>query len=165
MRRPHYLLSALLAGSVLAGGSAAAAATTATHKTEKPTVTEFKSAKYGMILENAAGRTLYGLTSDKANKSVCTGICTTYWPPLSPKGKLVAGKGLHKSWLKSFVRSGKTHQVEYHGIPLYRYSGDSGHGQVHGFGIASNGGKWYPVSPKGSLVKKKVSGGGGGGGW
>lgn len=164
MRKVRYVMAALAAGTVLVAGGASAAATTGHRMAAKATVKEWKSSKYGEILENAAGRTLYGLTADKKNKSVCTGGCTGVWPPLVDKHAPVAGSGVKKAWLKTFVRSGTTRQVEYHGHPLYTYSGDSAHGQVNGFGIAADGGKWYPVRAKtGKFVTK--SSGGGGGGW
>lgn len=164
MRRMRYVTAVLVTGGVLATASAAAAAKSP-EKTSSTTVLQFKASKYGMLLEDKAGRTLYGLTADKPNKSTCKGSCTTYWPPLIAKGKLVAGKGVHKAWLKDFSRSKSTHQVEYHGIPLYSYVGDTGHGQVNGFGVKEYGGTWYPVSTAGKLTKKKIGGTSGGGGW
>src|SRR6266705_2221807 len=38
------------------------------------------------VLTNAAGKTLYYLTSDTATHIACTGQCTTFWPPLISTG-------------------------------------------------------------------------------
>ncbi|MDA8313500.1 MAG: hypothetical protein M0Z46_23355 [Actinomycetota bacterium] len=129
-----------------------------------------KSKKYGKILVDASGKTLYFLTATQGKKFACATGCTGLWPPLLTKGKPHAGKGIatHKLGTK---KRGKLLQVTFDGHPLYMYAGDSARGQVNGEGIASFGGIWYVLSPKGAPVKaalassKSSSGGSGSGGY
>ena len=61
--------------------------------------------------------------------------------------------------------------VTYAKWPLYTYVGDKSAGKATGEGLNLSGGKWYVISPKGTVIKHKQSssGGtttsGGGGGW
>jgi predicted lipoprotein with Yx(FWY)xxD motif len=116
-----------------------------------------KSSKYGKILVDSSGRTLYYLTSDSASSPTCTtGSCTGLWPPLMTKGKPRAGKGISKKLLGTTKRGSKL-QVTYHGHRLYLYAGDSGVGQVNGEGIKSFGGTWYVLTGKGKPVKASLT--------
>ncbi len=129
-----------------------------------------RSKKYGEILTDGAGRTLYALTAPGARSLECTGVCTSIWPPLLTKGKPRAGKGVIAKRFRT-VKRGSSLQVVYDGHPLYFYAADSGPGQENGEGIKSFGGTWYVLSPKGTPVKGALastsSSGGtrGSGGW
>ena len=124
----------------------------------------------GTVLVNTKGRTLYVFMKDKQRHVTCTGSCASFWPPLKWKGsgKPAAG-GSAKSKLVAWDKDpagGKV--VTYNKWPLYTYSGDAAAGDANGEGQNLNGGKWYVMSAKGTLVKHKSSsggGGGGGGGW
>jgi len=54
--------------------------------------------------------------------------------------------------------------VTYSKWPLYTYVGDTSAGSAKGEGLNLSGGKWYVISPTGSVIKSLTSGGGGGGG-
>ena len=130
-----------------------------------------KSKRYGEILTDGAGRTLYVLTAGRAKSLKCAGACASIWPPLLTKGKPRAGKGVVAKRLRT-VKRGSSFQVAYDGRPLYFYAADGGPGQVNGEGIKSFGGTWYVLSGKGSPVKGALasstssSGGSrGSGGW
>ena len=129
-----------------------------------------RSKKYGEILTDGAGRTLYVLTAPGAKSLECTGVCTSIWPPLLTKGKPRAGKGVVAKRFRT-VKRGSSLQVVYDGHPLYFYAADSGPGQENGEGIKSFGGTWYVLGPKGKPVKGALastsSSGGtrGSGGW
>ncbi len=134
-----------------------------------------KSKKYGEILTDSSGRTLYLLTADTARSLACKGVCTDIWPPLLTKGRPRAGQGVVAKELTT-VKRGSSLQVAYDGHPLYTYAGDGGTGQVNGEGIVSFGGTWYVLGPKGSPVKAALDSartaesgsggsGGSGGGW
>jgi len=99
------------------------------------------------ILVNQTGRTLYHLTSEKGAKFVCTGGCTTVWPPLivSQGAKPLAGPGIVKSKLGTIKRPGGGLQATYDSHPLYTYIGDSAPGQARGNKLDLNGGYWYEV--------------------
>jgi predicted lipoprotein with Yx(FWY)xxD motif len=167
------------AGSVVASCALAAAlaaptvvgASTHKHraKSHRALVKVVTSKKYGKILVDASGRTLYLLTSDTASSFACTAGCTGLWPPLLTKGKPRGGKGISKKKLGTAKR-GASLQVTYDGHPLYLYAGDTGTGQVNGEDIKSFGGVWYVLSSSGAAVRAALAsstsgGGGSGGGW
>ena len=167
---------ALLAvlGFVAAGCGGASSASSAPksgvagarHVTSSVAVSTRKIKHLGTVLVNAKGRTLYVFMKDAHRHVTCTGSCASFWPPLKWKGsgKPKAG-GAAKSSKLAWDRDpagGKV--VTYNHWPLYTYSGDSAKGQANGWGTNLNGGKWYVISPKGTVVKHKVSSSGGNGG-
>jgi predicted lipoprotein with Yx(FWY)xxD motif len=120
-----------------AGGSHAAASATVT----------LKAAKVGdlTVLTNAHGLTLYLFVPDTSTASKCTGLCASYWPPVT--GSPRAGPGV-TGRLGSITRPDGAVQATYDGHPLYTYIGDSSPGQEQGNNLDLNGGLWYviPVS-------------------
>jgi len=146
------------------GVGAAMAATTMT-RSGSATVQTAKSSKYGTVLVNIHGRTLYRYTLDKKGVSNCKGACAKYWPALVVKGsaKPTAGAGAKASLLGTIKRASGARQVTYAGFPLYTYAGDGKSGDVKGEGFEKT---WYVVDAKGAMVKQAVSGSGGrGSGW
>ena len=121
-----------------AGGSHAAASATVT----------LKAAKIGdlTVLTNARGLTLYLFVPDTSTASKCTGLCTSYWPPVT--GSPRAGPGV-TGRLGSITRPGGAVQATYDGHPLYTYIGDSSPGQEQGNNLDLNGGLWYVVPVSG----------------
>lgn len=116
------------------------------------------SSHYGTVLVSSSGRTLYMLSSDSSSASTCTGGCASVWPPLTTTGSPTAGSGVNASLLGTVTRSDGSKQVTYNGHPLYRYSGDTGSGQVNGEGINSFGGTWYVLDTSGHSVTGASSG-------
>jgi predicted lipoprotein with Yx(FWY)xxD motif len=115
-----------------------------------PTVISVHNGKFGPILTDAKGMTLYIATGDTATKSGCTGDCLNFWPPLIlPAGQTqpVAGPGV--TGLGTFMRSDGT-QVTYHGKPLYTWSKDTAPGQVTGEGVVDSGGTWHVATVAGT---------------
>jgi len=171
----RLLAVALLAvlGFVAAGcgGSSASSAPRsgvagAQHATSSVAVKTRNLKGLGTVLVNSKGRTLYVFMKDKQRHVTCTGSCASFWPPLKWKGssKPTAG-GSTKSKLVAWDKDpagGKV--VTYNRWPLYTYSGDAAAGDANGEAQNLNGGKWYVISAKGTLVKHKSSSGGGGGG-
>lgn len=101
--------------------------------------------KYGAIVTDSDGRTLYLYTPDDGQSSPqCTGSCAKVWPPLDTTGRPRAEGGAQQSLLGT-----EDGQVTYNGHPLYYYTGDSGPGQTNGEGSA---GIWYVVSTSGNPV-------------
>jgi predicted lipoprotein with Yx(FWY)xxD motif len=101
--------------------------------------------------------TVYLLTSDKPNKSLCDAQCLTYWPPVpAPKsaGKL-AGISATVGATKS---TAGTPMATVAGWPLYTFVNDQAPGDVTGEGMKSFGGVWYAVSPTGQPVRSAPSG-------
>ena len=98
--------------------------------------------KYGKILVDSEGRTLYTLTSG-GGAIACSGSCPHVWPPvLVPAGatSLTGGPGV-----TGLGKSSSGTVVEYQKYPLFRYSGDTAPGETNGNGISSYGGVWYVI--------------------
>jgi predicted lipoprotein with Yx(FWY)xxD motif len=118
---------------------------------------QLRKTKAGMILANGRGFTLYEFTKDTPGKDNCVSnpTCARLWPPLTTKGKIVAGKGVKRSLLGTIkLPNGKT-QVTYAGRPLYTYIADGGPGETSYIGVFQSGGRWYAMDGAGHLVKKK----------
>lgn len=114
------------------------------------------SKKYGKILVNASGRTLYFLTAETNRSLKCSRGCIGVWLPLLTKGRPHAGTGIAPKELGT-VKRGSSRQVTYYGHPLYLYSGDKSSGQANGEGIAEFGGWWYVLGKTGSPVKAALT--------
>jgi predicted lipoprotein with Yx(FWY)xxD motif len=98
-----------------------------------------KTAKYGTILVNDQGFTLYTYQLDTTNHSNCVSFCLHMWPALAVKsGHSPVGVGV--TGLGVAVRAGGVRQVTYHGQPLYTYVIDDAPGLVEG-----NAGPWAVV--------------------
>ncbi len=115
-----------------------------------------QNAKLGPIVTDSNGRTLYAFTNDTSSTSTCTGSCAQTWPPALASGTPQGGSGVTASMIGTSARSDGGTQVTYNGHPLYYFSGDSAPGDTNGQGVA---GKWFTVSPDGTLNQ----GGGAGG--
>jgi predicted lipoprotein with Yx(FWY)xxD motif len=156
MQRPTRGWSGLLIGCALAAGlvpltlaAPAGAHTSPSHTLKLSTA---KVAGIGTVLTTSSGRTLYRFTHDHGGKPSCTGACAQVWPPLLvPKGDHLAVphgvKGLRA------VHIGHGHlQVEFHGAPLYRFSGDAHKGQAKGQDVE---GSWFAVLKSGASSATK----------
>ena len=155
VRLRWIMLGVALLAVAAAGVGVAVAATTSS---KSGTVRAAHSSKYGSLLVNAAGMTLYHYSPDKHGAVKCTGACAKFWPPLVvPRGtKPKAGAGVTAAKLSTVKRPDGTTQVTYAGLTLYRYSGDTKPGDVKGQGFQ---GVWHAVTPAGTLAK--ASGGAG----
>jgi predicted lipoprotein with Yx(FWY)xxD motif len=172
--RLRLLAVALVATlGLVAAGFAHGASSGAKHSLSSVAVKTRKVSGLGVILVNPSGRTLYVFMKDARSRVTCTGSCASFWPPLKWKStsKPTAGGAARTSLLSSDKNPSGGRVVTYNKWPLYTYTGDSAAGQAKGEGQNLNGGKWYVISPKGTLVKHRSSSGGGtttgggGGGW
>jgi len=68
------------------------------------------------------------------HESACQGLCAVYWPPLLTSHRPVAGPGVDQHALGSIVRPDGSHQVTYHGRPLYLFYKDAYIGPPVGVG-------------------------------
>ncbi|MGH9103108.1 MAG: COG4315 family predicted lipoprotein [Acidimicrobiales bacterium] len=120
------------------------------------------SSRYGSILTDAKGRSLYLLTSEKGGQLRCSGSCLAIWPPLE------GGTASPPAWLKGMLgtvsRAGGKSQVTVGGYPVYTYSGDQGPAQVNGEGIKADSGTWELISSAGRGIPPSVAGTGSSGG-
>lgn len=152
MRNVRIGLRALAVAMVTLLASAPAALAQAS-----ATVQIATNAKFGSILTNGQGMTLYYRTSDPAGQSSCTGVCAQNWPPLTVTGTPTPPAGL-TGQLTTFARPDGTTQVAYNGHALYTFVGDKAPGDTNGEGIA---GVWHvatvSLAPAGGAPAAKPS--------
>jgi predicted lipoprotein with Yx(FWY)xxD motif len=150
MKRLHLaivaVVAALAATAVLGAGLAAGSSAV------KGTTVKSAKSRYGKIIVDGRGRTLYLFEKDRRGHSACSGTCATYWPPLLTTGKPAAGTGVKKSLLGTIRRANGKKQVTYNGHPLYRYIQDRKPGQITGQDSHFFGASWYVVSPSGKKI-------------
>jgi predicted lipoprotein with Yx(FWY)xxD motif len=103
------------------------------------------STALGAVLTGPSGNTLYTLSSDPNNGSVCTGGCLGFWPPLLvPSGGTVSGPAGTGLTFGTFTRTDTgTIQATVNGRPLYNFAADTAPGQTNGEGIKAFGGVWH----------------------
>jgi predicted lipoprotein with Yx(FWY)xxD motif len=128
----------------------------ARHVLKSPTVTTRKVKKYGVVLVNSRGLTLYMFVRDHQKKVTCKSkACVIVWPPLKiKKGQNpTAGGAAKKSLLGTDKNPGGGSVVTYSRWPLYTYYLDKKPGQTLGQNVNNSGGKWYVLSPSGKVIK------------
>jgi predicted lipoprotein with Yx(FWY)xxD motif len=111
----------------------------------------------GTYLVGASGRPLYLWVADSHDKSVCTGACAKFWPPLTTKAAPVAASGVTAGRLGTITRSAGVKQVTYNGHPLYYFSEDKAKGSFLGQGNTGFGAKWWLVAPSGTEITKSAA--------
>jgi len=162
-RSSTRVTAALRRGALLASGAlfVATGVATASGAAASPTTIAVAHNKtWGPTLTLKNGRTLYRLTKDSKNKSVCTGTCATIWRPVLLAAGQKTPVGSDVSHLGAFTRANGTHQVTYEGIPLYTFTGDKKAGQVTG-NIKDTWGQWWSINPSSPTTPPKKQGGGG----
>jgi len=133
----------LLAASALAGGTGS----------ESRATLSLRETNLGRILVSARGRTLYLFMKDRNGRSVCSGSCAAYWPPLMKTGNVTVGPGVKRALVGTTKRANGL-QVTYNKHPLYTFALDKSAGQTKGQGSSNFGAKWYAVSARGRAVVK-----------
>jgi predicted lipoprotein with Yx(FWY)xxD motif len=108
-----------------------------------------KNEKYGDILTDGAGNTLYFFTKDiDPTTSECNGQCISAWPVFGADS-LIVGDGLESGNFGTIMRKDTTPQTTYKGWPLYYYFGDSSPGDVNGENV---GGVWFIAKPNYTIM-------------
>lgn len=114
------------------------------------------NSKYGQILVDGSGRTLYLLTADTGTQSTCNGTCAAIWPPDTTSG-MPTNSGVTASLVSTSARADHSSQVTYKGHPLYTFAKDTKAGDVNGEGVQTFGGTWYVVGTDGNAVMSAPS--------
>jgi predicted lipoprotein with Yx(FWY)xxD motif len=157
MNHSIKLLTAFAASAVIASIAAALAFAGGTQTGGSHTggakVVIAKS-RLGRILVDGKGITLYDFVKDKGTTSTCYGACAALWPPLTTKGKPVAGQGVRASLLGTTRRKDGTLEVTYNGHPLYYFVTDRKPGQTTGQGVNQFGAPWWVLSPAGKEIHR-----------
>ena len=99
--------------------------------------------KYGKILTDSRGFTLYFYNKDSDGKSVCNGQCAVNWPPLKANGTPTAPDGVTGT-LSVVTRDDGSQMVAYNGKPLYTYIKDTDPEDTYGQGVGS---VWFIAQP------------------
>ena len=135
--------------STAASSPSASAAATG----EKIAVTN--NAKFGQILVDDKGMTVYLFVKDSATSSTCYGQCATFWPPVLTTGKPQAGAGVDASLLGTTTRTDGKVEVTYAGHPLYYFVKDKVPGDTTGQGVNGFGDLWWVLNPSGTAITTK----------
>ena len=162
MKSRMFFGAAAIAGALVlsacssSGGSAAPSNNTsrAGSASSAALVKQASNSRFGSILVDSHGATLYTLTSNGKAVPCTSAACTSEWPPdLLPAGVTTATgvSGL-----------GTTHTsdgtlITHAGLPLYRFSGDAASGDANGDGIVSFGGVWHVVKASGAAATAGAS--------
>ncbi|HEV7918315.1 MAG TPA: hypothetical protein VGO97_01955 [Solirubrobacterales bacterium] len=112
--------------------------------------------KWGTILADVKGRTIYIFEADKPDRSNCSSACATVWPPLTTRSKAKAKGRTVSSKLGMIKRADGRRQVTYNGQPLYTYATDKDSADAYGQNLSSYGADWYVVAPNGKKVEGKA---------
>ncbi|MDX6410706.1 MAG: hypothetical protein QOE91_222 [Gaiellaceae bacterium] len=110
--------------------------------------------RLGRILVDSRGMTLYDFAKDKSTASTCYGACAALWPPLTTKGRPVAGRGVRASLLGTTKRKDGKLEVTYNGHPLYYFVTDRKPGQTTGQGVNQFGAPWWVLSAAGKEIHR-----------
>ncbi len=113
------------------------------------------NAKFGPILVDDKGMTLYLFVADTGTASTCYTQCATIWPPLLTTGTPQAGTGIQASLLGTTTRTDGKVEVTYAGHPLYYFLQDKAAGDAKGQAINGFGGLWWVLSPAGAAITTK----------
>ena len=140
--------------AAIAALTVAALASAATRTSDRVATVGVGTTPLGRILVDGSGRTLYLFEKDKPGRSLCSGACAGYWPPLLTAGKPTAKAGVKTSLLGVTRRGDGTTQVTYAGHPLYRFVQDTKPGQTNGQNLRLSGAEWYVLSPAGRKIEK-----------
>jgi predicted lipoprotein with Yx(FWY)xxD motif len=150
-------LAGLLAASAvtLSACGGGASSTTAGSPSTPSQGLHTASTSLGKVLVDGAGKTVYMLSADGANKSTCDATCLAVWPAVVPgHAKLGVTTGSTKT-------PGGAMTATVGGQPVYTFVNDHGPGDVTGEGLNEFGGTWYAVSASGKPVTKASTSGSG----
>ncbi len=110
--------------------------------------------RYGAILFDVSGRTLYLFSADRGADSHCYNACATAWPPFVIAHPPIVGQGLLQGTVSTTARTGGAEQVVYAGHPLYYYAGDHAPGEIKCQAVVEFGGGWYVVDGNGNKITR-----------
>jgi predicted lipoprotein with Yx(FWY)xxD motif len=136
-----------------AGGSTPA--TVPTPASTGATVAVATSPKYGQILVDGKGISLYMFVADAGTQSTCYSSCAAIWPPLLTTGAPQAISGAQATLLGTTTRTDGKVEVTYAGHPLYYFFKDKASGDTLGQGVDGFGALWWVMAPSGALITTK----------
>ena len=148
----HWTKMFVALAASLAFASLVAALAVASSTTASRTKVAVAKSPLGRILVDSKGITLYDFVKDRGTPSSCYGACAALWPPLTTKGKPVAGHGVRASLLGTTKRKDGKLEVTYNGHPLYYFVSDRKPGQTTGQALNQFGAPWWVLSAAGKEI-------------
>ncbi len=118
----------------------------------KPNVVVADNSKFGKIITDSNGKTLYFFSPDATGKSVCNGGCATAWPPFY-QPNLLLGTGLDTAEFGTITRADGSLQTTFKGWPLYYFKFDANTGDINGDGAE---GVWFISKPDYTVMLANV---------
>lgn len=109
--------------------------TTSTPSSATPTISLVSHGKFGKIMVDSNGMTLYEDEKDKPGNPSCTGGCLTVWPAVAAPTSPTYGPGLSASTFSVVTASDGTKQLAADGWPLYTFASDTAKGDATGQGV------------------------------
>jgi predicted lipoprotein with Yx(FWY)xxD motif len=125
---------------------------TPTQSPTPPDTLSVASSRYGEIIVDGQGRTLYLFDAERSATPKCYGACAAAWPPLLIATSPVAGRGLSQALIATVARNDGATQVTYKGHGLYLYAGDRSPGEIKCQAVVEYGGGWFVVDTQGNKV-------------
>jgi predicted lipoprotein with Yx(FWY)xxD motif len=113
------------------------------------------NSRYGKIIIDRSGRTLYLFDIESDRSPVCNGACALAWPPFLASGASGAAPSapeLDQALIATAVRNDGSLQLTYNGHPLYYYAGDHAAGEIKCQAVVEFGGGWYVIDAKGNKI-------------
>jgi predicted lipoprotein with Yx(FWY)xxD motif len=126
----------------------AAATTTTAAATSGAKTVSLASSKFGQILVDSNGMTLYLDEKDKPGMPSCTAACLQVWPPLAAPASATYGPGLDATKFSTVTASDGTKQLAVNGSPLYTFASDTKAGDAKGQNFAG----FFVVNADGTKV-------------
>ena len=117
-----------------------------------PDTLSVAASRYGRIIVDGQGRTLYLFDAERSTTPECYGACAVAWPPLLVNNSPVAGGGLSQSLIATVARRDGSMQVAYNGHALYLYAGDRAAGEIKCQAVVEYGGGWFVVDVQGNKI-------------
>jgi predicted lipoprotein with Yx(FWY)xxD motif len=117
-----------------------------------PDTLSVAASRYGRIIVDGHGRTLYLFDAERSTTPKCYGACAGAWPPLLVNMAPVAGGGLSEALIATVARSDGSMQVAYNGHALYLYAGDRAPGEIKCQAVVEYGGGWFVVDAQGNKI-------------
>ena len=110
------------------------------------------SSRYGRILTDGVGRTLYLFDIENDSIPKCYDACALNWPPLLATTASTSDPRLNRALIADSQRKNGSHQLTYNRHPLYYYVGDGSAGEIKCQAVIEFGGGWYVVDTRGNKI-------------
>jgi predicted lipoprotein with Yx(FWY)xxD motif len=113
------------------------------------------SSRYGRIIVDASGRTLYLFDIERDGVPRCYDACAVNWPPLLATTAATSDPRLNQALITVSARRDGSRQLTYNGHSLYYYVGDRSAGEIKCQAVIEFGGFWYVIDTRGNKITKR----------